>query len=89
MDNKFFALPQTTQALSEMSATLAVLSAAVQNASRRGQTAAAAAQAEIAAKAEALENLRQSSATTLDSLTQIIAQIDNMLENNGTGNHHN
>ena len=89
MDNKKFELPLTTQALGELSATTAALSAALKSKKEEIRSRMAENERAAAQKSAELVLLQNKTAETLQSMDNLISQIDNVLENNGTSNNNN
>ena len=89
MESKNFELPQTTQALAELSATAAALAAAFKSKQAELKRRHEDSLTELKAKEEALAGLQTASAAALAGMDDMISQLDKVLENNGTGNHNN
>lgn len=89
MENKKIELQQTIQALAELSATTAALTAALKTKQEELRIRLAADNLALAQKEQSLADLQKQAAATLQGIDGIISQIDNVLENNGTGNDNN
>ena len=89
MENKKIELPQTIQALAELSATTAALTAALKTKQAELRIRLAADNLALAQKEQSLADLQKQAAATLQGIDGIISQRDNVLENNGTGNDNN
>lgn len=89
MTDKIFEFAKTNEALGKLSETIIRLDAALKN--KKQQTAGdrQELQAQLQNKEKQLDGLRAASANVLENIDSIIGCLDNVLENNGSGNDHN
>ena len=89
MDDKIFDLPQTNQAISAMSADIANLLVSINTKKEQLRKKEQEYQETINNKDFALNELQVSAEAALDTVSNVISQIDGMLENDGSGNDNN
>lgn len=89
MENKIFEFPQTSQAISALSADIVKIISALKT--QRVDTESMVKQYKntLQKKDKTLEALQQSSSEILNNLDGIISQLDKVLEENGSSNNNN
>lgn len=89
MTDNIFEFAKTNQALGNLSETIIRLDAALKS-KQQQISGSRQEQKSLLEKREAqLENLRATSADVLENIDSLINSLDNVLENNGSGNNHN
>lgn len=86
MTDNIFDFARTSQALGSLSETVIRLDAALKNKRQRIADTLQEQRLRLQDKDKRLEELRAASANVLDNIDGIIGRLDEILENNGTGN---
>ncbi len=89
MENKIFEFPQTSQAISALSADIVKVISALKAQRVDAETTMQQYKNSLKEKDNALEALQQSSVAILENLDGVISQLDKVLEKDGTSNNNN
>ena len=89
MENNFFELTQTNQALSALSADIASLATSIKAKKELLKKQYQNCESALLAKEQSLEELQLASAEVLADLDGVISQLEKVLEDNGSGNNNN
>lgn len=89
MDNKIFQFPETIKALAELSADIVKLTSNFKIEKNSMTEAQKKCAEELNVKNSKLCNLQNASSGIISNLDNLISQLDNMLEKNGSSNNNN
>ena len=89
MTDNIFDFPQTKQALGNLSETIIRLDTALKTKKQAAAAEWLQMSEQISQKESRLEGLRYASSEVIGRIDALIATLDNVLEQNGSGNNHN
>lgn len=89
MENKIFEFPQTSQAISALSADIVKLVSALKTQRINTESTIKQYEASLKAKDDTLATLQQSSSSILVGFDNVISQLNKVLEKDGTSNNNN
>lgn len=89
MTDNIFEFAKTNQALGNLSETIIRLDAALKSKKQQISSSRQEQKALLEKRESQLENLRTASADVIENIDAIINSLDNVLENDGSGNNHN
>lgn len=89
MTDNIFEFAKTNQALGNLSETVIRLDAALKSKKQQISSSRQEQKALLEKRESQLENLRTASADVIENIDALINSLDNVLENDGSGNNHN